>query len=133
MKQINELIDEQVRRSRWIKDAIIDQYGVDMHVEREREQLFELTKFILGEVNDLEISFMIDEGKQKRMDSYKPSESLQKGSGTSSGGEESPSAKQISYATQLGIEVEGKGYTKKTLSEAIDKKLKKVPSKDIGK
>jgi hypothetical protein len=114
-----------------IRRQVTQEMPIDWSNMKEVEEAMNIINLIFENQNKWLLSDKISSEKQARMDQFKTDK--EKGMGTP-GGEEAPSSKQISYATQLGIEVEGKGYTKKTLSAEIDKVLgKKKPSRDIGK
>ena len=115
--------------SRTVKQDIDLLFDIDRQVkaklnpdqlsDREMEQVWKWEQLIFENQNKWLLSDKISSEKQARMDQFKS----EKGTGTP-GGEEEPTQKQISYATQLGIIVEGKGYSKKELSRLIDEAVK---------
>ena len=99
-----------------IKKQVLARLNPDMSSGSDMEDVVHYVDLIFENQNKWMLSDKISSEKQMRMDQYKQDKN---GTGTPGGGEE-PTPKQISYATQLGIVVEGKGYSKKRLSELID-------------
>lgn len=104
-----------------IRDQVISRINPDFTMKDEVDQCYSAIHLIFENQNKWLLSDKISSEKQFRMDQFK-NEKM----GTS-GGEESPTQKQINYATMLGINVEGK--SKKEVSELIEKAKKTEPRK----
>ena len=103
-----------------IKKQVKERLNIDYTIQSEIDEADKYVVLIFENQNKWLLSDKISSEKQSRMDQY----SKDKGMGTPGGEESPPTAKQISYATTLGIDVSKRGYTRKTLSEAIDKAKK---------
>jgi hypothetical protein len=99
-----------------IKKQVYTKMGVEDSQQEKVNEATEIIRLIFENQNKWLLSDKISSEKQQRMDQYKTDKE-------SSGSPDEPTAKQISYATQLGIKVEGKNYTKQELSKLIDKAI----------
>jgi len=105
-----------------IKKQVFDRLGVEESNQSEMDEAWRTVALLFENQNKWLLSDKISSEKQMRMDQYKND----KGTGPSGGEESPPTSKQISYATTLGIDVSKRSYTRKTLSEAIDKAKKEA-------
>lgn len=100
-----------------IEKQVIEKLNPDFTRIEEVEHCHHYVDLIFENQNKWLLSDKISSEKQARMDQFKES----KGSNGDGDVSDAPTQRQISYATTLGIDVEGKGYTKKTLSAEIEK------------
>ena len=114
-------IKQDVKLLKDIREELMVEFQPDTGLIGEMEQLTKFVIVVFENQNKWLLSDKISSEKQSRMDQYK------REGGGASGGEETPTKRQIEYATMLGINVEGK--TKKDVSDLIDKAKKKEPRK----
>ncbi|CAK0757709.1 hypothetical protein CCP3SC1AL1_2430006 [Gammaproteobacteria bacterium] len=106
-----------------IKKQVLAKMNPDFTQGSEVEECNHYVDLIFENQNKWLLSDKISSEKQQRMDQYKSEKQ------ESSGSPDEPTVKQISYATQLGIKTEGKGYTKQELSKLIDKAVSEQKQK----
>jgi hypothetical protein len=112
-------IKQDVQLLKDIRDELISSFQPDTISTFEMEALYKFIGLVFENQNKWMLSDKISSEKQSRMDQY------HKEAGT--GGEESPTDRQVKYATMLGLNVEGK--TRKEVSDMIDKAKKTEPRK----
>jgi len=122
--KIMRTIKEDVKLLKEIKDQLFSEFNPDGISTVEMEQFNALVISVFENQNKWLLSDKISSEKQSRMDSYKADKAQGSNNSESS---ESPTPKQISYATMLGINVEGK--SKSELSLLIEKAKKTEPKK----
>jgi hypothetical protein len=122
---MSRTIKEDVKLLKDIKDELFNAFNPDTISSGEMEQIYQLIVVVFKNQNKWLLSDKISSEKQGRMDAYKASQEPGGSSGLS--GESSPTPAQIRYATQLGINTEGK--SKKEVSNLIDKAKKSEPRK----
>jgi len=111
-----------------IKKQVTERMNPDFTQISEVDQVMHYVDLIFENQNKWLISDKISNEKQSRMDQFKSNKDAQ-ATTAPGGGEDVPTPKQISYATTLGIDVEGKGYGKKELSRLIDEAVKEQRKK----
>jgi|WetSurMetagenome_2_1015567.scaffolds.fasta_scaffold745986_2 hypothetical protein len=120
-------VKQDVKLLKDIKDELFSEFSPDGLCDNDMLMFHKMVIAVFENQNKWLLSDKISSEKQGRMDSFKASKEAQ--GSNYSGDPDAPTPRQISYATMLGIEVEGKNYTKKQLSDLIDKANKKESHK----
>jgi hypothetical protein len=110
-------IKQDIKLLNDIKQALTDEYGLDMDAETHKF----LLELVFVNQNKWLMSDKISSEKQGRMDQYKK----EKGSGTPGGEENPPTEKQIALCKYHKIDITGK--TKSQVSDLIDADKKAHP------
>jgi hypothetical protein len=127
-RTIKEIITEQVKIYREVREELQEQCNFDICSVTEMDMAFQIGLTVYENVNKWLLSDKISSEKQGRMDAYNKDRSVLQAQGSSGSPDmDSPTQAQIKYATMLGINVEGK--SKKEISNLIDKAKKTEPRK----